>query len=343
MIELHIYGILAILELLLLVCVLAGYLYVRNRRNTRTIARLSQSLAQQPAVPTAPVAEPAPTPDTQAETRAYSDFLREELDASSLMLGSDPASGTDDGTDPGDGSQQGQAREMLAARHQFLQLELDAQAMAGDPEARRQHIVQQMQNLLATFTPTAAETVEEDEADEAAGALAREQQLESQLAHLRTVVGNQQDVMRELRDLLEKEMSESEEMRDIIAKLQDAEASSLELERSLEAMDRQTPEPGEQGQGSVGPQGAHASPDSDMLRNLVGNQQQDHQQVTEHAQAVGGGEGGLGRAARCDGEDPALQSGTGHLCDGAGRREQPAARADRIAAVSAGESHGGGD
>ena len=35
MIELHIYGMLAILEVLLLVSVTAGWLYVRNRRNSR--------------------------------------------------------------------------------------------------------------------------------------------------------------------------------------------------------------------------------------------------------------------------------------------------------------------
>lgn len=273
MIELHIYSILAILEVLLLVSSLAGYLYVRNRRHTRTIARLSQP---PPRAPAAPAAEPAPTPapEDRAGTHAYSDFLREELEASSLMLGSGTASGAADEADPEAESQQGQVREMLAARHQFLQLELDAQAVDADPEARRQHIVQQMRNLLATFTPTAAQAVEADVPDEATGTLAREQQLESQLAHLRTVVGNQQDVMRELRDLLEQEMGESEELRGIIARLQDAEARSLELERSLEALDSRTPAPGEPEQGSAGPQARHASPDSDMLRDLVGSQQQ---------------------------------------------------------------------
>lgn len=280
MIELHIYSILAILEVLLLVSVLSGYLYVRNRRHTRTIARLSQPLPQTPAAPTVPVAEPAPAPapEDRSEIRVYSDFLREELEASSLMLGSGTVSEAAGETDPGPEteSQQGQVREMLAARHQFLQLELDAQALHSDPEARRQHIVQQMQNLFATFTPVAAAPAPaaEDGAGEEAGTLAREQQLESQLAHLRTVVGNQQDVMRELRGLLEQEMGESEELRGIIAKLQDAEARSLELERSLEAMDSRTPAPGEPGQGGAGSQGAHVSPDSDMLRDLVGSQQQ---------------------------------------------------------------------
>lgn len=273
MIELHIYSILAILEILLLVSVLAGYLYVRNRRHTRTIARLSQSPPRPPAAPAAEPA-PAPAPEDRAGTHAYSDFLREELEASSLMLGSGTVSEAAGEADPESESQQDQVREMLAARHQFLQLELDAQAIDADPEARRQHLVQQMQNLLATFTPAAAQAVESAEPDATTDTLAREQQLESQLAHLRTVVGNQQDVMRELRDLLEQEMGESEELRGIITRLQDAEARSLELERSLEAMDSRTPAPAEPGPGGAGPQGTHASPDSDMLRNLVGSQQQ---------------------------------------------------------------------
>lgn len=278
MIELHIYGMLAILEVLLLVSVTAGWLYVRNRRNSRTIARLTASLQQrgEPDGASEPPAADAVSTQATAEDpgRSFSDFLREELEASSVMLGSDAASESGTEADPEADTDtaggQAQVRQMLAARHQFLQLELDAQDMHQDPQARRRHIVEQMQNLLATFTPVAAGAAEAEpagEPDADSEALAREQQLESQLSHLRTVVGNQQDVMRELRQLLEKEMGESEEMREIIARLQDAEASSLELERSLEMMGKPTASGTQAG-------GYESSPDSDMLRNLVGSQQQ---------------------------------------------------------------------
>lgn len=274
MIQLHIYGMLAILEVLLLVSVAAGWLYVRNRRHSRTISRLTATLQQrrEAAAASEPPAAAAESPQTDAEdqSRSFSDFLREELDASSVMLGADTASESDSEADTDTADEQAQVRQMLAARHQFLQLELDTQDMRQDPQARRRHIVEQMQSLLATFTPAgagAAEAEPASEADTDSDGLAREQQLESQLSHLRTVVGNQQDVMRELRQLLEKEMGESEEMREIIARLQDAEASSLELERSLEVMGKSTASGTEAG-------GYQSSPDSDMLRNLVGSQQQ---------------------------------------------------------------------
>lgn len=64
MIQLHIYGMLAILEVLLLVSVVAGWLYVRNRRNNRTIAHLTASLQQRGEPATAsepPVADAAST------------------------------------------------------------------------------------------------------------------------------------------------------------------------------------------------------------------------------------------------------------------------------------------
>lgn len=279
MIQLHIYGILAVLEVLLVVSGLAVYLYVRNRRHNRTIARLNASLRARPEPEAStPSARPAPAAEQEADTRNFSDFLREELDTSSRMLGSAGADGDSEDEAAAEATpEQDQVRQMLAARHQFLQLELDAQAMDRDPEAQRQHLVEQMQNLLATFTPEAAETaeIEEAEADtEDTATVAREQQLETQLEHLRGVVSNQQDVMRELRELLEKEMGESEEMRDVIAKLQDAEASSLDLERSLEAMGKShAMETAGSGSG-MAEGGSKPSPDSDMLRDLVGSQQQ---------------------------------------------------------------------
>ncbi|HSH30685.1 MAG TPA: hypothetical protein VK971_12310, partial [Thiohalobacter sp.] len=104
MIPLHIYGMLAILEALLLVSVAAGWLYVRNRRNRRTIARLTASLQQRdgPAAASEPPAADAASAQAAAggQSRSFSDFLREELDASSVMLGSDAASESGSTADP---------------------------------------------------------------------------------------------------------------------------------------------------------------------------------------------------------------------------------------------------
>lgn len=273
MVQMHIYGILALLEIFVLVSGVAVYLYLRNRKQNRTISRLQSSLNQKPAQAEIIEVEKQ-VAASEVETQSYSDFLRDELDASNTLLGTDGGASGEDGEE-GD-SEADLVRHMLAARHQFLQLELDAQAMGKDPEAKRKHIVEQMQGLLATLNSLRSEpepeteTVEEEVTDEAT--LAREKQLESQISHLRTVINNQQDVMRELRELLEKEMSDSEEMRAIVSKLQDAEARSIELERSLEVMEKDAADFAVHSSGRAGEY--DSTPDSDMLRDLVGSQQQ---------------------------------------------------------------------
>ena len=144
-------------------------------------------------------------------------------------------------------------RQALAARHQFLQLELDAQSMVGDPEARRRHIVEGVQALLATFV---------NEAGAAEGQAGRERQLEEQLSHLRGVIDNQHEVMKELKALLKESMGDVPEVAEVLRKLEDAEAQSLQVQQSLQAM------------GGAFTGGEEHAPDTDMLRDLIGNQQQ---------------------------------------------------------------------
>lgn len=215
--------------------------------------------------------------------RNYGDFLNEQLAKSSVLLGENPQ--LDAEPTPEDPAEL--ARRMLAARHQFLQLELDVHAApAGhDVEAQRQAVVKGMQTLLAGLAvgssdeSTHAESVtDEDSADESVTAAAsrlrsEEIKLREQVEHLRTVVGNQHDVMRELRQLLESSDDESEELQAALRKLNDAESQGIELQRCLDVMEQENERIKNSSKSNGGTGKDLASPDGDMLRDLVGNQQ----------------------------------------------------------------------
>ena len=253
----HIYGLLAVLELAIIVSSLAVWLFYRNRQARRRIASLERALRERPVEVEKVEAVRSGEDGQQA---AYEDFLREQLEQSGVMLGEDMEAGETDDEDP--------VRQMLAARHQFLQLELDAQAMGKDPEARRRHLVEGMQALLETFLPEAGApapngSTEEGDGEGEAARIAREKQLEDQLSHLRSVIDNQHEVMKELRALLEETMGDVPEVREVLRKLADAEAKSMEMQQSIEAM-----------KDVLVTNVAEHSPDAEMLRHLIGNQQQ---------------------------------------------------------------------
>ncbi|MBU1191168.1 MAG: hypothetical protein KKE76_05580 [Gammaproteobacteria bacterium] len=209
---------------------------------------------------------------------AYADFLREQLEQSSILLGEDPqvqdeqaAEDTADVT-----------RQMLAARHQFLQLELDVQSLAAerDVETQRKSVVEGMQALLAGLVQHTKSPPETDEAaaDAAADApvstkLSEEEKLRGQVDFLRNVVSNQHDVMHELRELLEEHGGDSDELKAAMRKLGDAEKQGKELQRHLDAMEEENARIKREARENRGKQVDAASPDSDMLRDLVGNQQ----------------------------------------------------------------------
>lgn len=215
--------------------------------------------------------------------REYGDFLNEQLAKSSVLLGENPQ--LDAEQTPEDPAEL--ARQMLAARHQFLQLELDVQAASTghDVEAQRQAVIKGMQTLLAGLAlpscneSTSNETASDEEStDESVAQAATRQRseeikLREQVEHLRTVVGNQHDVMRELRQLIESSGDESEELQAALRKLQDAESQSIEMQRCLDVLEHENERIKHAGKSAGGIRKDLASPDGDMLRDLVGNQQ----------------------------------------------------------------------
>jgi uncharacterized coiled-coil protein SlyX len=263
---------LGILEVLLILMLTGGVLYFKLRSARRDAAALRVQL-QQAVAETRPavVEQPVPAPAEPAEPqRDYADFLREQLQHSSLLLGEDTSAQSEDE----------HTRQMLAARHQFLQLELDVQGVAStaDEAAQRQTLIAGMQALLDGLRNQTQDNeppvvaAETGQPPEAPTTRSDENRLQDQITHLRTVIDNQHDVMRELRHLLEEHGGESEELQEALRKLSDAEAQAIELQRCLEVMEHEN----EQLQDSAAralTTGVATSPDADMLRDLVGSQQ----------------------------------------------------------------------
>jgi DNA repair exonuclease SbcCD ATPase subunit len=250
MVAISVYALLGILELVLLLAVLTGVALYLWRKARRELAAARRS----PGEPGTPVkAEPAPG----APQRGYADFLAEQLELSSRQLDAGPAPADADGAARSE-------RQLLAARHQFLQLELDVHKLT-DPAARRSRASAGMQALLDGLNPPP----DAAPAEGAARARSEEHKLRDQIEHLRTVIGNQHGVMRELRDLLEAHETDSAELQEALRKLDDAEAEGKELHRCLEAMEQENTRL-RHAPASAAP---GIGPDAEMLRDLVGSQQ----------------------------------------------------------------------
>lgn len=278
--NINLYALLGIVEILLILMMLGGVLFFQLRSSRRDAASLREQLQRastdvhREVVEVVKVAEPA------EPQRDYADFLRDELARSNQLLGEDPRSQSENAPDTSQNDADALARQMLAARHQFLQLELDVQGIAStaDIEAQRQSVITGMQALLDSLRPQTAGLPEEppmpasEEARDEPLVRSEVNRLQDQIIHLRTVIDNQHSVMRELRHLLEEHGGESEELHEALRKLGDAEAQAVELQRCLEVMEHENerlkhaPTPGT---GSAG----GAGPDADMLRDLVGSQQ----------------------------------------------------------------------
>lgn len=282
-ISLNLYVLFGLLELLIILVVLGAIVTLKWRSAQRKAKALSKELHKAKSEVKKQIEKPAVerSGDSPEPLPVYTDFLREQLEQSSILLGEDPRIQTSqDAEDPADVT-----RQMLAARHQFLQLELDVQSLSAerDVEAQRQSVVDGMQALLAGLVvhpDAAAAQSETDEAVEDMAAevpvstsLSEEEKLRGQIDFLRNVVSNQHDVMHELRQLLEDHDGDSDELQAVMRKLGDAEKQGSELQRHLDEMERENDRFKRAIRENGGKQADAASPDSDMLRDLVGNQQ----------------------------------------------------------------------
>ncbi|HEY9199027.1 MAG TPA: hypothetical protein VIR60_06645 [Gammaproteobacteria bacterium] len=277
--KIHLYAVLAALEILLILMMLGGALFFQLRGARRDAAQLKEQLQQATSVVRREVVEHV-IEQPAAPQRDYADFLRDQLEHSNQLLGEHAGEQAEGAlTEGAADSADARARQMLAVRHQFLQFELDVQGVAStaDAEAQRQTVIAGMQALLEGLRlPTAETPVEsasEPEAEPVIEPLVRSEvnRLQDQISHLRSVIDNQHGVMRELRHLLEEHGGESEELQEALRKLGDAEAQAVELQRCLEVMDHENERLKATRERDSGAPGA--GPDADMLRDLVGSQQ----------------------------------------------------------------------
>ena len=280
MVNLNLYGLLGIFEVILVVAVSAIMMFFKWRGAQRDVASLRQQLSVAPIVSAPIVAAPVAAPaEPSAPPLEYTDYLREQIERSSLLLGEDTQTQAEGALEAGQQDEEAHVRQMLAARHQFLQLELDTQSASTDDDvqAQRQRVVAGMQALLdgLGWQPTPQADADEAVAMAATAAPAGRSEvtkLQEQIGYLRSVIDNQHDVMRELRHLLEEHGGESEDLQAALHKLGDAEAQAAELHRCLEAIEKENAQLKGTSRVPI-TQGIAASPDADMLRDLVGNQQ----------------------------------------------------------------------
>lgn len=283
--NINLYALLGIIEVLLILMLTGGVLFFQLRGARRDAAALRTQLQQAPAeTRPAAVEDPVGAPAAPVEPeRDYADFLREQLQRSSLLLGEETSAQPDVEL----------TRQMLAARHQFLQLELDVQGVAStaDEAAQRQTLIAGMQALLDGLRNQAQDdempvVTEAVDASEAPATRSEVNSLQDQIAHLRTVIDNQHNVMRELRQLLEEHGGESEELQEALRKLGDAEAQAIELQRCLEVMEHENDHLKDAASRAL-TTGVATSPDAEMLRDLVGSQQRTISKLQHMLQSLG--------------------------------------------------------
>lgn len=286
MVNLNLYALLGIFEIILVIAVVSISIFFKWRGASRAVAALRQQLREASAVAASASAQAVAAPVSVPEEPStpppvYADFLREQIDYSNRLLGEnipEQAEGVLETTQH-DAAEM-RVRQMLAARHQFLQLELDVQNDAGDEDehARRQHIAVGMQALLEGLDWKHAAQVAAGDVAEDMPTAARpndrsaETKLREQIGYLRSVIDNQHSVMREMRGWLEEHGGESEPLQAALRKLGAAESQASALNRRLEIMEQENDRLKDVAH-SPGMQGVAASPDTDMLRDLVGNQQ----------------------------------------------------------------------
>lgn len=227
MIELGLLPLLLWMELLLVLLIVAVVLTLRNRALARKLQDLQ---GREPGV-------------IEAGGVPYAAYLRDELLKTRALLEQHA---------DGDG-----APDWLVARRRFLELELDAQAVAGDPMAFQEKLDGGFQALLDACRPVPVDTAEdkpedvqlveatEPEAEEAdvkepVNARVSDDDLhKKEVMRLRDLIGHQQDAMRNLRTELESRSGEIDELETIVAQLDAFEKQMTELVRCIEVLEQE--------------------------------------------------------------------------------------------------------
>ena len=233
MIELGLLPFLVGLEIMLLLLVAAVVMTLRSLALSRRLREL----------------EDGASGGVRAESVSYETFLRDELRKTRTLLEQH--------------GKEGEPPAWLLARRRFLELELDARAVAGDPLAFQERLDNGFQVLLDQCRPLpepepeteadpepeplpepepenedvqlAEEVLPDADAGKAkANARVSDDELhQKEVGRLRDLIGHQQDAMRTLRTELESRSGEIDELEAIVAQLDAFEAQTAELMRCI--------------------------------------------------------------------------------------------------------------
>lgn len=225
--QVGLFAFLGALELAMLLLVTSIVFLLRGNRLSRKVDVLEKKLDM-----SAEASEPV----------GFDQYLRDEIIRNEALT--DQAAASQDESEK-------KAAELLKFRKRFLEIELEAHALEGNPVAFQDRIAAGLCELREVMRPDAesveaepeAETpmaVELEEAPGDEGEEASERKIvdtsEQEINHLKDVINNQQDAMSALRAQLE-EHAEVEGMDAALKQLEDFEKQSTELERCLQVLE----------------------------------------------------------------------------------------------------------
>ena len=261
------FAFLGALELAILALVAGVILFRRGNRLSRKVLALQKQLEN-------PAEAPAPI--------GFDQYLRDEVLRNEGLI--DQAAASEDESEK-------KAAELLKFRKRFLEIELEAQALEGNPVAFQDKIAAGMCELVEIMRPD-AETVEvEREAEPVAGIELEEapdddaeaeavrktiDTAEAEVSHLKDVINNQQDAMEALRAQLEASADEVEGMDAILKQLADFEKQSAELKKCLLTLESENErlKASQSDGGQAGSISETAPAQLTGLKNMVGSQQE---------------------------------------------------------------------
>ncbi len=225
--QVGLFAFLGALELAMLLLVTSIVFLLRGNRLSRKVDVLEKKLDM-----SAEASEPV----------GFDQYLRDEIIRNEALT--DQAAASQDESEK-------KAAELLKFRKRFLEIELEAHALEGNPVAFQDRIAAGLCELREVMRPDAesveaepeAETpmaVELEEAPGDEGEEASERKIidtsEQEINHLKDVINNQQDAMSALRAQLE-EHAEVEGVDAALKQLEDFEKQSTELERCLQVLE----------------------------------------------------------------------------------------------------------
>jgi len=255
---------LGVLELAVLALAASVVLLLRGNRLSCKVRALEKKLGESADAP---------------EPVGFDQYLRDGIIRNEALI--DQASASEDESEK-------KSAELLKFRKRFLEIELEAHALEGNPVAFQDRIAAGLCELVEIMRPEAetveaesepAPAVELEEAPEDSAETEAERKTvdttDEEISHLKDVINNQQDAMAALRAQLEAH-SEVEGMDSVLEQMENFEKQSIELERCLQVLESEN-ERLRAAQAEAGSTTKIEPSDPSQLtglKNMVGNQQQ---------------------------------------------------------------------